>query len=59
MLECLHGIRFLTITWVVLGHAFFTAFTFPGANVLYLAEYVSNSYLFIFKHNKNKNNQYI
>jgi hypothetical protein len=53
MLECLHGIRFLSITWVVLGHAFGTAFILPGANMLYLPEHVSNVCLFIFKHNKN------
>jgi len=53
MLKCLHGIRFLSITWVVMGHAFQTAFIFPGANTYNLEENVSNTCLFIFKHNKN------
>jgi len=53
MLKCLHGIRFLSIIWVVMGHAFETAFFFPGANMYNLEENVSNACLFIFKHNKN------
>lgn len=49
---CLHGIRFLSITWVVMGHVYITAFSYPGANMLYLLDYVSNACLFIFKNNK-------
>jgi len=58
-MECLHGIRFLSISWIVLGHSYGTAFTLPGDNMFNLSEYVSNSCLFIFKYNKNKNTQYI
>ena len=56
MLECLHGIRFLSITWVVMGHAFGTALIAPGANMIHIQEYVSNEGLFIFKNNKIKIN---
>jgi len=54
---CLHGIRFLSITWIVVGHSYGVAFIFPGANMLNLSEYVSNEFRLIFKHNKNK--QYV
>ncbi|XP_021937403.1 O-acyltransferase like protein-like isoform X2 [Zootermopsis nevadensis] len=35
-LHCLHGIRFLTINWVVLGHAYVTEMFSPIVNLLYV-----------------------
>lgn len=48
MLNSLHGIRFLSITWIVIGHAYGTAFYLPGDNMFNLSKYVSSACLIIF-----------
>ncbi|GFG28523.1 hypothetical protein Cfor_03638, partial [Coptotermes formosanus] len=38
-LDCLHGIRFLSIAWIVLGHVYASTFILPAANILYFFEH--------------------
>ncbi|GLV35556.1 uncharacterized protein CBL_01294 [Carabus blaptoides fortunei] len=33
-LECINGLRFISMMWVVIGHTYFTAFFSPGINAL-------------------------
>lgn len=47
MLDCLHGIRFISINWVVMGHSFSSIFRDPGINILSFAQEVSNACLVI------------
>jgi hypothetical protein len=53
-MECLHGIRFITINWVVLGHSYLTASYMPLVNTIGFARQVSNASLIIILHNKNE-----
>ncbi|PNF44034.1 hypothetical protein B7P43_G16237 [Cryptotermes secundus] len=42
MLDCLHGIRFFSINWVVMGHSFSSTFRDPGINILGFAKELRN-----------------
>ena len=41
-LQCLHGLRFLSMTWVILGHTFYFSITYLD-NPLWAAEKIQNS----------------
>jgi hypothetical protein len=47
MLDCLQGIRFITISWVVMGHSFSSLVRDPGMNILSYTREVSNACLII------------
>jgi hypothetical protein len=46
-LDCLHGIRYISINWVVMGHSFSSTLRDPGINILTYAKEVSNACLII------------
>lgn len=42
MLDCLHGIRFISMNWVVMGHAFSSTMRDPGINILSFVKELRN-----------------
>ena len=40
-INCLHGMRFFSFTWVVIGHAYSTTFGIPSANLFNIVEMIN------------------
>jgi hypothetical protein len=45
--ECLHGIRFLSITWIAIGHVLSIAVFIPQINIIDYGREVSNTCIII------------